>query len=82
MRTSGMKSGLVYGMDQWFEETMYGALSYLSYLQDLGFGGAKTWGDVLKSPFGMAMQATSGGGNSFYGEGRGGGGSHYVTMLH
>ena len=23
--------------DQWFEETMYGALSYLSYLEDLGF---------------------------------------------
>ena len=37
MRTSGMKSGLVYGMDQWFEETMYGALSYLPYLEDLGF---------------------------------------------
>ena len=36
-------------------------------------------GDALKPPFGMAMQATSGGGDNFNGEG--GKGSHYV-MLH
>ena len=40
---------------------MYVALSYLSYLWNLGFEGAKRWGDALKSPFGVAMQATSGG---------------------
>ena len=31
---------------------MYVALSYLSYLWDLGFEEAKRWGDALKSPFG------------------------------
>ena len=54
--------------------SMYGALSHLSYLWDLGFGGAKRWGEALKPPFGMAMQATSSGGDNFNGEG--GGGSH------
>ena len=34
----------------------------------MGFGGGKRWWDALKSSFGMAMQATRGGG-SFYGEG-------------
>ena len=53
---------------------MYVALSYLSYLRDLGFEGAKRWGDALKSPFGVAMQATSGGGDNFNGEGGGSGG--------
>ena len=53
---------------------MYGALSHLSYLWDLGFGGAKRWGEALKPPFGMAMQATSSGGDNFNGEG--GGGAH------
>ena len=48
---------------------MNGALSYLSYLWDLGFGGAKRWGDALKSPFGVAMQATSGGRDNINGEG-------------
>ena len=56
---------------------MYGALSHLSYLWDLGFGGAKRWGEALKPPFGMAMQATSSGGDNFNGEG--GGGSHYCN---
>ena len=46
---------------------MCGALSYFSYLWDLGFGGAKRWGDALKSPFGVAMQTTSEGGDSFNG---------------
>ena len=50
---------------------MNGALSYLSYLWDLGFGGAKRWGDALKSPFGVAMQATSGGRDNINGEGGG-----------
>ena len=51
---------------------MYVALSYLSYLWNLGFEGAKRWGDALKSPSGVAMQATSGGGDNFNGEGGGG----------
>ena len=48
---------------------MNGALPYLSYLWDLGFGGAKRWGNALKSPFRVAMQATSGGRDNFNGEG-------------
>ena len=32
------------------------------------------WGDALKLPFGVAMQATSGGGDNFNGEEGGGGG--------
>ena len=59
---------------------MYGAFSYLSYLWDLGFEGAEV-GDALKLPFGVAMQATSGGGDNFNGE-EGGGGCHFVIMLH
>ena len=59
---------------------MYGALSYFSYLWDLGFERAEV-GDALKSPFGVAMQPTSGGGDIFNGE-EGGGGCHYVIMLH
>ena len=59
---------------------MCGTLIYLSYLRDLGFGGAKMCGGCLKvTRFGMAMQATSGGGDYF--TGAGGQGSHYV-MLH
>ena len=48
---------------------MNGALPYLSYLWDLGFGGAKRWGDALKSPFGGARQGTSGGRDNIKGEG-------------
>ena len=40
------------------------------------------WGDALKLPFGVAMQATSGGGDNFNGEEGGGGGCHFVKMLH
>ena len=39
-----------------------------------GFGEVKRWGEALKPPFGVAMQATSRGGDNFNGEG--GGGSH------
>ena len=78
-----MRNALKFALwDYWSEETMYVALSYLSYLWDLGFEGAKRWGDALKSPFGVAMQATSGGGDNFNGEGGGVEGSYYVKMLH
>ena len=40
-----------------------------------GIWRSKEVGDALKPPFGMAMQATSGGGDNFNGEGGWGGGA-------
>ena len=47
-----------------------------------GIWRSKEVGDALKPPFGMAMQATSGGGDNFNGEGGWRGWGYYVIMLH